>query len=142
MQVFGNELTFKLTSAQTDGKLSLWSAVTPPGGGPPLHYHLEEDELLMVQEGWMSFYVDGLWTEVGPGGVVYAPRGSTHTFRNVGEKASRMLVLTQPAGFENFFLRCAEEFRRPGGPDMDRIVEISAEHGVHYVQPSDGQSPV
>ena len=38
-----------------------------------------------------------------------------------------------PAGFETFFSRCAEEFAKPGGLDMKRIVAISTEHDIHYV---------
>jgi hypothetical protein len=35
--------------------------------------------------------------------------------------------------FEKFFARCADEFARPEGPDMKRVVEISAEHGIYFV---------
>jgi hypothetical protein len=28
-----------------------------------------------------------------------------------------------------FFARCAEEFAKPGGPNMGRIIEITNEHG-------------
>ena len=88
----------------------------------------------MVQEGRVSFLVDGQWQEVRAGGVVFAPRGSVHTFKNVGDKPSRMTVSTSPSGFETFFSRCAEEFAKADGPNMERIVEISAEHGIHYIQ--------
>jgi hypothetical protein len=27
-----------------------------------------------------------------------------------------------------------EEFKKPGGPDMRRIVSIAAEHGIHFAQ--------
>lgn len=133
LRAFGDEVTVKLDGRRTNGSLTLWQNVTPPGGGPPLHYHLDEDELFIVQEGRMNFFMDGHWREVGPGGVVFAPRGSVHAFRNIGDCPCRMLVQTQPAGFEMFFARCAEEFKRPGGPDMERIAAISAEHGIHYV---------
>ncbi|MDX1688356.1 MAG: hypothetical protein R3248_10265 [Candidatus Promineifilaceae bacterium] len=45
----------------------------------------------------------------------------------------KMLTHTAPAGFEIFFERCAEEFTKPGPPDMERIIEISAEHGIYFV---------
>ena len=115
--------------------MSLWTNITPPGGGPPPHYHVNEDEWFVVQEGRMSFFADGQWQEVRAGGVVFAPRGSVHTFKNVGDQPSRMIVSTSPAGFETFFSRCAEEFANPEGPNMERIIEISAEHGIHYVHP-------
>jgi hypothetical protein len=28
--------------------------------------------------------------------------------------------------------RCQEEFQKPGGPDMERVLAISAEHGIHF----------
>jgi hypothetical protein len=43
-----------------------------------------------------------------------------------------MLITTAPSGFETFFTRCATEFANPAGPDMQRIMEISAEHGIHF----------
>jgi quercetin dioxygenase-like cupin family protein len=135
IHAFGDEVIVHLDGEQTGGMLTLFTDITPPGGGPPPHYHLNEDEWFVVQEGRMSFLVDGEWKEVGTGGVVFAPCGSIHTFKNVGDQPSRMLVSTSPGGFENFFSRCAEEFAKPGGPDMDRITEISAEHGIYFVQP-------
>ena len=40
---------------------------------------------------------------------------------------------TAPGGIETFFARCAEEFAKPSGPDMDRIIQISREYGIEYV---------
>jgi quercetin dioxygenase-like cupin family protein len=134
IRAFGDEVIMHLEGEQTGGALSLWTNITPPGGGPPPHYHLNEDEWFVVQEGRVGFLADGQWQEVGAGGVVFAPRGSVHTFKNVGDKPSRMIVSTSPAGFETFFSRCAEEFAKPGGPNMERILEISAEHGIYFVQ--------
>jgi quercetin dioxygenase-like cupin family protein len=133
LHAFGDELVFKLTAEETGGSLTLWENITPPGGGPPAHYHQDEDELFIVQEGQMRFFIDGEWQDAGPGSVVFAPRNGVHMFRNVGTTPSRMLTLAQPSGFETFFARCAEEFKRPGGPDMDRITAISAAHGIYYV---------
>ena len=135
LRAFGEEVTIHLDGTQTANAKTLWTEVTPPGGGPPPHYHANEDETFFVQEGRVSFFAAGQWREVPPGTAVYAPRGSVHTFKNVGDKVARMLVSTSPSGFEKFFSRCADEFAKPGGPDMQRIVNISAEHGIHFVQP-------
>lgn len=104
-----------------------------PGGGPPLHFHEHEDELFIVHEGRVSFLLEGRWREFGPGAVVFAPRRVPHTFRNTGDRPARMHILTTPGGFENFFLACAAEFARPGAPDMNRILAISAEHGIRFL---------
>lgn len=134
LRAFGDEVIVHLDGEQTGGTLAMWTNITPPGGGPPPHFHKNEDEWFLVMEGKMSFLVDGQWREVGPGGAVFAPRNSVHTFKNVGPQPSRMVITATPSGFEVFFARCAEEFAKPGDPDMKRIVEISAEHGIHYVQ--------
>ena len=102
--------------------------------GPPQHYHLNEDETFHVLEGRVAFFLNGEWREIGPGGAAFMPRGVVHTFKNVGDQPSRMLLTTMPSGFEEFFARCAAEFARPGGPDMARIIEIGVEHGIHFLQ--------
>ena len=113
----------------------MFTNVTPPGGGPLPHYHLNEEEWFYVMEGRVSFLKDGQWAEVAPGGAVFMPRGAVHTFKNVGDTPLRMLIHTTPSGFEIFFARCTEEFTGSGGPDMNRIVAIAAEHGIHFASP-------
>jgi quercetin dioxygenase-like cupin family protein len=134
LNAFGEEVTILLDGQRTAGQLTMWKEITPPGGGPPPHYHLLEDEAFHVLEGRVAFLWDGEWHEVGPGGAAFMPRGVVHTFKNVGDQPSRMLISTTPSGFEKFFARCAEEFVKPGGPDMSRIIEIGVEHGIHFLQ--------
>ena len=133
-KAFGEQVTIKLGGNQTAGSLCLWVEETPPGGGTPPHYHLNEDELFLVHKGRVQFLAEGQWVEPGEGSAVYIPRGNVHAFRNAGDAPSRMWVMTTPSGFETFFSRCAAEFARAGaaGPDMNRIVSISAEHGIHF----------
>jgi uncharacterized cupin superfamily protein len=58
LHAFGEEVILHLSGAQTGGKFALWTEVTPAGGRPPPHYHLNEDELFLVQEGKIGFLVD------------------------------------------------------------------------------------
>ena len=134
LHAFGEEVTILLDGERTNGKLTMWIEVTPPGGGPPPHYHLNEDESFHVLEGRVAFLGGGHWHEVGPGGAAFMPRGVVHTFKNIGNQPSRILLTTTPSGFERFFAHCAEEFARPCGPEMSRIVEIGVEHGIHFLQ--------
>lgn len=130
---FGDTASFLLTGEQTGGSYTMFVNVTAPGGGPPPHRHDDEDEWFYVLEGRAEFFRDGLWTEVPPGTSVFMPRGSVHSFRNAGDTPLKQIIHTAPSGFETFFARVAEEFNRDGGPDMNRVVEISAEHGISYV---------
>lgn len=134
LEAFGEEITILLSGEQTGGRQTMWLETTPPEGGPPLHFHINDDETFHVLEGRVAFFQNSEWHEVGPGGSAFVPRGELHTFKNVGDQPSRMLLSTAPAGFEVFFSRCAEEWAKPGGPDMARIFAIAAEHGIHFVK--------
>ena len=131
-EAFGDRVTFHLTGEQTGGRCTVFSVETPPGGGPPPHWHENEDEIFHVLEGRAEFLKDGEWTEVPAGSSVFMPRGSIHGFRNAGDVPLKQMVQAIPAGFDTFFARCTAEFHREGGPDMARIMEISAEHGIYY----------
>ena len=133
LRAFGEEVTLLLDGERTAGNLTLWTEVTPPGGGPPRHYHVSEDELFYVISGRVGFLLNDNWHEVGPGGTAFMPRGLVHTFENVGAESSRTLIMTTPSGIEKFFARCAEEFAKPGPPEMQKLFEIGAEHGIHFI---------
>lgn len=135
IEAFGDRVTFHLTGADTGGKYTCFVVETPPGSGPPPHRHDREDEWFLVLEGRAEFFKDGGWTEVPVGSAVFAPRGSVHAFRNVGDTVLRQVIHTSPSGFEDFFAAMAEEFHRDGGPDMERVVAVSAEFGIHYESP-------
>jgi quercetin dioxygenase-like cupin family protein len=134
LRAFGEEVMIHLDGERTGGKLTMWTEITPPGGGPPPHYHLNEDETFHVLEGRVAFLMDREWHDVGPSGTAFMPRGVVHTFKNVGDEPLSMLIMTMPSGIERFFARCAEEFAKPGEPsEMARLVEIGAQHGIHFL---------
>jgi uncharacterized cupin superfamily protein len=81
LHVFGEEVTLHLDGERTAGKLTVWTGVTSPGGGPPPHYHLNEDEAFYVLEGRVAFLLNGEWHEVGPGSTAFMPRSIVHTFK-------------------------------------------------------------
>src|ERR1043166_8943184 len=133
IRAFGDEITVHLDGKQTGGSFTMFTAITPPGGGPPPHYHKTEDEWFLVLEVRASFFRDGKWQEVPPGTAVFMPKGTVHTFKNVGDRPLKQLIHTSPSGFEIFFAKAAEEFAKPGGPDMNRLVQIAGEHDIYFV---------
>ena len=131
----GDTLQFHLTGVETNGKFTMCTVTTPPGGGPPPHLHENEDEWFYLMEGRVSFFAKGEWTELEPGAVAFAPRHSLHTFKNVGDTPSKMLVHTSPAGFEHFIAALAAECEKAGGPDMTQVVQIAGAHGIQFAAP-------
>ncbi len=136
-RAFGNEILFKLGEERTAGALSLGLATAPNGtDGPPPHVHHGEDELFLILEGTYRVWIEGTWSEAGPGSVVYFPRRTAHTFHVVGDVPGRHWVLTTSSAFEQFYMRCAELFAEPGPPDRARLAAISAAHGMEIVRPA------
>ena len=78
----------------------------------------------------MSFLREGAWHDVDRGGVVFMPKNSVHTFKNIGDTPSRVLIGTSRQGFENFCKRCGR-IRQTGR--SERIEAFALENGIHYV---------
>ena len=132
IRAFGDEMVLHLGAEDTGGQFTMWTNITPPGGGPPPHRHDNEDEWFWPLSGPAEFLKDGEWVKVPAKTAVFMPRGSVHTFRNPNDEPLHMLIQTMPGGFDRFFAECAEEFAKDGAPDMDEIVAISARYGIHY----------
>jgi mannose-6-phosphate isomerase-like protein (cupin superfamily) len=79
----------------------------PPMFDTPLHVHEREHELFYVLEGEHVYRVGDEEFQVGPGGLVFAPRGVPHSQRRVVPGEGRQLVLVTPGGFEGFFRELA-----------------------------------
>ena len=127
----GDEIVVKVRGEQSGGTLTAFETVVPPGQGPPLHRHPNEDETLYVLAGEFRFRV-GDRDETGAGGAfVFVPRGTAHTFQNVGEGPGAMLIHFTPAGMERFF----ESFAAmdEGGPEG--FAAAAAKAGMEVVGP-------
>jgi mannose-6-phosphate isomerase-like protein (cupin superfamily) len=96
----------RVTSEASGGAFSLFEEV-PPLLDTPLHVHRDEDELFYVLEGQHVYRVGDKEYTVGPGGLVFAPRGIPHAQRRVVSGEGRQLVVTTPGGFEGFFRELA-----------------------------------
>ncbi len=54
----GGSLTFKVRAEQTNGALTVVESTAPPGEGPPLHVHANEDEALYTLDGTLRFRME------------------------------------------------------------------------------------
>ena len=99
----GGPLTFKVRGEQTNGALAALENVIPPGQGPPLHTHANEDEAWYVIEGELRFKLAGDVQYAPAGSFVFVPRGTPHCFQNAADAPASILVTFTPAGMERFF---------------------------------------
>jgi quercetin dioxygenase-like cupin family protein len=135
----GDQVTYKIRSAETGGSYFCFEVSTTPGFGPPLHTHAYR-ELFYVLEGEYEFTFDrdGEPTTItgAAGTSVAVPPNVPHTFKNASGAPARLLFVHQPAALEEFF----EEFGVPveadgdsEPPDFGAMAAALERNGVHVV---------
>jgi len=136
-------VAFRGTGEDTGGAYSLFELTAQPQGGPPPHRH-RDDEGFYVLEGEFEFLCGDVTIGANAGSFVHIPKGTVHTFKNVGTAPGRLLITASPAGpHERFF----EEVGEPaadrtsppvpeGPPDIERLVAAAATHGIEILLPS------
>jgi quercetin dioxygenase-like cupin family protein len=106
-----------LRGEASGGRLALVEMAVPARStGPPLHVHETWDEGFYVLEGELAVQVGDAPRRAMTGMFAFAPRGTPHTFANLGADDARILVVLTPAGFERYL----ETGERP--PPNTRLV--------------------
>ena len=59
----GRDLIFKVTGEDTGGAIDYLTVEVAPRGGPPLHVHHTQDELIQAVKGRYKVKIDGAWHE-------------------------------------------------------------------------------
>jgi quercetin dioxygenase-like cupin family protein len=141
VQVLSDLVCTKVSPEQTDGAFVIFQTTTPPGGGPPLHRHAPAETFFILEGDFVFRGADGQEFRAGAGDTVHVPPREPHTYSNVGDGMGRLLAIFQPAGFENYF----DELGTPADgstepapmtepPDVERLMKITARHGVEHLE--------
>jgi len=117
---------------QTRGRFALVETIAWNTDETPLHSHSQEDEIVYVVQGDVTFYVDGDRLERTAGSCMLLPKGSEHTYSVESEEA-RLLVLLMPAGLEGYYQELNEFVGAE--QDIDRLITVSARYGVNITGP-------
>ena len=132
---------FVTLKAQSD-VVSFYEVTCPPEAGPPPNIHYQQDEAFYVLEGTFSLLGGDETIEAGPGSFARVPRGTVHTFKNIGESTGKLLISsTFPGSHESFFrdvgipVSDMETFQPPGGrPDMEKVLASAERNDIHFVK--------
>ena len=137
--VVGHKYRLLATGEQTGGEYAVFEAIVPPGEGPPLHTHVNDDEIFYVAEGAVTLIVEGRQIEAETGSFAVVPKGSVHTFRNDGADDARLLVTVRPAGLDKFFQEVGVPITDPAADPppatvehMQRIVAAAPKYGMIF----------
>jgi quercetin dioxygenase-like cupin family protein len=141
--VLSELVTYKIPSYQTGGAYSLFEVTTQPGAGSPPHVQHREDESLYVLVGDFEFLLHGHTLIAGAGHLLYVPKGTLHSHKNVDEGVGRMLVTQTPGGlYENFFEEVGRPAEGEAGPrlfeeqaNVESVAATAAKYGIEIPSP-------
>jgi mannose-6-phosphate isomerase-like protein (cupin superfamily) len=134
----GGRVETLVPGTATNRALSVLQFDDPQGQAPPLHLHEAEDELWVVLEGEVSFFVGDHRFDLQAGQVGYGPRGVPHSYL-VRSPTARMAVVYTPAGIEEWFaangspVGTAQE--APAAFDLPAILAAADNARLHVLGP-------
>ena len=128
-------LTFKTTAAEGWNAYTLCESFDVPESGAGYHRHATYDETFVISEGHYDFRLDGKLLKLGPGDVVFVPRGTPHGFVNSGTEPGRMQMISSPGGIFDTFIAevSALDTGSPTQRASDEARDIATRHGLEFL---------
>lgn len=137
---FGTTAIVRARSEQTMGEYSVTELRTVKGNQSPLHSHDRDDEGFYILEGEVRLHAGPDTVCLGPGQCAVVPRGVPHTYVVESEHAA-WLVLSN-GGFDRFvreigqpLIDASQPLADVEPPPMERIIDVSAAHGIEILGP-------
>jgi quercetin dioxygenase-like cupin family protein len=138
----GDLYSLLATGEETNNAFFQFEAIVPEGGGPPPHIHSREDESFYIVSGRLEILLGDKTYQAKRGDFVYIPRGTVHSFKNVGGDTAVQLVTFVPSGMERFFREVFPEVKdRNAAPPpvteelIKRMNEAAPKYGLEFVPP-------
>jgi quercetin dioxygenase-like cupin family protein len=125
---------FLLEGEASGGSVAVFEFDVPAGARvPAAHSHDAYDETIYGLEGVLTWTVDGEQTDVGPGEVLFIPRGVVHRFDNDHSVDAKMLAIVSPGILSPEYFRemaAVVEAATEGPPDPVALAEVMRRHGL------------
>ena len=131
------EIRFLLQAAQTAGSLTMFEFFVPAQARVPVaHSHETFDETVYGLSGVLTWMLDDRQVRVGPGDVLFIPRGHVHHFVNLDTQDARQLSAITPGLLgPEYFQEIAEVVNAGGPPNIERVMEVMRRHGLRPALP-------
>jgi quercetin dioxygenase-like cupin family protein len=132
----GLEIRFLLTSSDCNGTMSVFEFLVPanfkiPG---PAHSNDGYEEMVYGLEGTLTWTVNDMDVEVGPGQALCIPRGAAHRWAN--RLPAKQLTVISPGVMGPEYFREVRQLLSAGGPPNPAVMaETMRRHGMIPVAP-------
>jgi quercetin dioxygenase-like cupin family protein len=132
------EIRFLLEAGPTAGTLTMFEFVVPAQARVPIaHSHEAFDETVYGLSGVLTWTLDDQQVRVGPGDVLFIPRGHVHHFVNLDTQDARQLSAINPGLLgPEYFQEIAAVVNAGGPPNVERIMEVMRRHGLRPALPT------
>lgn len=125
----GMVFNIRLSNAESNGAIVIADVQAVPGGEPPRHVHTLEDEIFIIKEGAVTFFIGDDVITAKEGDIVFAPRNIAHHF-SITSDFLRATVMATPGNIEHFF----RSITRPYDGDVVPPVQIPTQEEItHFV---------
>jgi mannose-6-phosphate isomerase-like protein (cupin superfamily) len=139
----GDLFFFKVVGADTNGAFSMCEVLNTPQGGIPPHIDHRDDEAFFVLQGTYACRLGDRDLTCSAGESFFAPRGTPHSFINIGDTEARILVIQSPGGvIEKYMEEAWETIDDPSNPpapvepDFQRVMAVAQKYGIEMLPPS------
>jgi len=127
-------IRFLVEGAQSGGLVAVFEFDVPAGSRvAAAHSHDGYEETIYGLEGVLTWTIEDVPTDVGPGEALVIPRGAVHHFDNKGEVDARALAIVTPGILGPDFFRevgAILDTAVGGPPDRAAIGAVMKRHGL------------
>jgi quercetin dioxygenase-like cupin family protein len=127
-------IRFLVEGEASGGSVAVFEFDVPAGAKVPVaHSHDGYDETIYGLEGVLTWTIEGMPTDVGPGEVLCIRRGAVHHFDNTHDVDAKALAIVTPGVLGPEYFRevaAVVEAATGGPPDLAAIAAVMRRHGL------------
>lgn len=127
-------IRFLVEGEESGGSVAVFEFDVPAGAKVPAgHSHDGYEETIYGLEGVLTWTIEDVPVDVGPGEALCIPRGAVHRFDNTHDVDAKALAVVTPGilGPDYFREIAAILDAAPGGPpDLAALAEVMRRHGL------------
>jgi quercetin dioxygenase-like cupin family protein len=127
-------IRFLVEGEESDGSVAVFEFDVPAGAMVAAgHSHNGYEETIYGLEGVLTWTIEGVPTDVGPGEALVIPRGTVHKFDNTHDVDARALAIVTPGVLgPDYFCEVAAVLDAAAGgpPDFAALGEVMRRHGL------------